>query len=137
MSYLPTIINPPVMFTPSLSSGGAGYFTYNSATRSGVYEKIGRSITFFINVDYTAVDGGTGSVVFTGLPGALSIGSFPIPVLAYGVTTGGAQLYGIVGTTGTLTVYLGGGTATDPALTGSALSSTGGFKIAGTYLSLT
>ena len=55
-------------WTPQLSRVNASGFTKTDGNKQGNYTKIGRLVTATLKYSTTAVDGGTGSYIITGLP---------------------------------------------------------------------
>jgi hypothetical protein len=121
------------LFTPALYiAGGASGATYT--TQSGRYLQTGALTVFDLDVEWSAMGTANGAITITGLPGAVSGGSGQLVVSGYGVTASG-PVYGVVNTSGVLTLLVGGSGAasTDPALATTNLASVGGFVVCGSY----
>lgn len=111
-------------FTPSLiGTGGGSAHTY--ATRVGRYWKIGKQITFCINIRITAKDGTmTGPVSLSGLPfAAITTNSFACSVgymAGYTRTAAGTQLNALLFATTSAVGLYEDGTSSVPAAIGAA-----------------
>ena len=55
-------------FTPSLGGTGSNPSSVTYGTRSGVYTKIGNTVTIWIRMSVSSFSGGSGSATVTGLP---------------------------------------------------------------------
>jgi hypothetical protein len=120
-------------FTPSLYiAGSASGATYT--TQSGRYWQNGALTVFTLDIEWSAMGSTNGTITITGLPAAASGGCGQLVVAGYGVTASG-PVYGVVNTSGALTLLIGsGGTgSTDAAVSSGNLATAGGFIVTGSY----
>lgn len=84
-------------FTPTLSATGVNpTVTYVTANTWGYYTKVGRLVSYALEVRTSARTGGTGELVIGGLPfavGALSSANFEATVTMYNITFNTSALY--------------------------------------------
>lgn len=121
-------------FTPVLTFGAGGVTGITYSTQSGLYQRVGLTISFSVSITLTSKGSSTGTATITGLPVASRTSAISFFELSQaGITYTGVFRASLNGAATTLNLVALVSSTGDTALDNTAFTNTSVLRISGTY----